>query len=52
MATVELYVDSIEIDVVCDSCGRGVDAQVYRGEIVVGMCEHCLENIIEEKTND
>ena len=49
MSTVTIEVEEIEINVVCDTCGRDVDAVIWQGEICVGMCEHCLE---EEKEND
>lgn len=44
---VEQEID-IEVDVVCNVCGRDLDVTQNKMEIIVDPCENCLEKAREE----
>jgi len=48
----EIYVDSIEINVTCNNCGKDLEAEIWKEEIVVTPCEFCLEIATNEGRNE
>ena len=38
----------LDFDVICNVCGKNLDAQVYKNEIIIDPCQTCLEKATEE----
>jgi len=38
---IEDVFDGLEIEVICNNCGKSLECSWYRGEIIVDPCETC-----------
>ena len=48
----EVPVDPVEIELSCTDCGKELEAEYWKGEILVTPCPFCLEEEFQRGRDD